>query len=109
MDVEHVFRIDCVQAGGAPGFAASWRGALRRGPVDVGVQASAWGLKAGQLGYLGRAGLPGASAFTTISGGGSDLSLMVRAAVGRHAGVAVEWRRRASGDEAVLLGSSLRW
>lgn len=109
MDVEHVFRIDLVQVRGAPGFAATWRGSLRRGPIDGGIQASAWGLKSRQLGYLGRAGLPGSSAFTTISGGGSDLSVMVRAAVGSHAGVAVEWRRKASGGEGVLLGASLRW
>jgi hypothetical protein len=109
MEVEHVFRFDWVQAGDAPGFAATWRGILRRGPIDFGIQTSAWGLKSGQLGYLGRAGLPGSSAFTTISGGGSDLSILLRAAVGSHAGVAAEWRRHASGDEAVLVGASLRW
>jgi len=109
MEVEHVFRIDWVKTEVAPGLAATWRGVLRRGPIDVGLQASAWALRSGQLGYLGRAGLAGSSAFTTISGGGSDLSVIVRAAAGSHAGVAVEWRRKASGDEGVLLGASLRW
>lgn len=109
MEVEHTFRIDLVQAGNDAGFAATWRGAVRREPVDLGIQASAWGLRPGQLGYLGRSGLPGSSVFTTISGGGSDLSVVLRAALGPHAGVAAEWRKNAAGDEGVLVGASLRW
>jgi hypothetical protein len=109
MEVEHAFRIDWVQAGNDAGFAATWRGAFRREPVDLGIQASAWGLRPGQLGYLGRSGLPGSSVFTTISGGGSDLSIVLRGALGSHAGVAAEWRKNAAGDEGVLLGASLRW
>ena len=78
MEVEHTFRIDAVQAGASPGIAGTWRGALRYGAFDGRVQASAWGLKPGQLGYLGRGGLPGSGAFTTISGAGSELSLVLR-------------------------------
>ncbi len=109
LEVEHMFRIDAVHAGSSPGLAATWRGTLRRGAIDMRAQASAWGLKPGQLGYLGRGGIPGAGAFTTISGSGSDLSLVVRARLWRHAALAAEWRQKASGDEGFLLGASLVW
>lgn len=109
MEVEHTFRIDAVQASDAPGIAGTWRGSLRYGAFDARVQASAWGLKPGQLGYLGRGGLPGSGAFTTISGAGSELSLVLRGRFRTHASIAAEWRRKASGDESVLMAASLAW
>jgi hypothetical protein len=109
LDVEHVFRLDAVDAGSAPGVGGTWRGTLRRGAVDVRAQASAWGLGPGQIAYLGRAGLPGSGAFTAASGSGSDLSVALRARGWRHATLAAEWRRDASGDELVLVGMSLDW
>lgn len=109
LEVEHTYRIDAVRAGESPGVAGTWRGSLRYGPFDARAQASAWGLKPGQLGYLGRAGLPGSGAFTTISGAGSELSLVVRGRFRAHAAIAAEWRRKASGDESVLVAASLAW
>jgi hypothetical protein len=109
MEVEHTFRIDAVRAEASPGIAGTWRGSLRYGAFDGRVQASAWGLKPGQLGYLGREGLPGSGAFTTISGAGSELSLVVRGRFRAHASIAAEWRRKASGDESVLVAASLAW
>ncbi len=108
--VEHAFRLDAVRAGSAsPGLGGTWRGTMRRGRFDVRAQASAWGLAPGQTAYLGRGGLPGSGAFTTASGSGSDLSVAARAHAWGHATLAAEWRRGASGDEAVVVGMSLDW
>jgi len=107
--VEHQFRIDAVRARSSLGLTGTWRGKLRHGPLDVAVEASAWGLAANQLGFLGAGGLPGSGSFTAVSGGGSRLSCVVRAYLGPHASVAAEWARSASGAEAIRAGASLRW
>lgn len=109
LEVEHMFRIDAVHAGSAPGFGGTWRGIIRRGAFDLRAQASAWGLRPGQTAYLRRGGLPGSGAFTSASGSGSDLSAAARARAWGHAAVAAEWRREASGDDAVRVGISLDW
>jgi len=107
--VEHQFRIDAVRERSSLGLAGTWRGKLRHGPVDVALEASAWGLEPGQTGYLGAGGLPGSGSFTTVSGGGSRLSCLVRGRFGAHASLAAEWGRSASGAEMVRVGASLRW
>ena len=104
-----MFRIDAVRAETSPGIAGTWRGSLRYGAFDGRVQASAWGLKPGQLGYLGRGGLPGSGAFTTISGAGSELSLVLRGRFRAYVSMAAEWRRKASGDESLLVAAALAW
>ncbi len=109
LEVEHVFRLDAVQAGAAPGFGGTWRGTVRRGAFDLRAQASAWGLRPGQTAYLDRGGLPGSGSFTSAAGAGSDLSVAVRARAWGHAKIGAEWRRNASGDEVVVVGMSLAW
>jgi hypothetical protein len=104
-----VYRLDAVHTAGRPGFAATWVGALRVGALDGRIQASAWGLRPGQLAYLGRAGLPGTGAFVTASRGGSELSLTARARLLRRATVAVEWRHSHSGEEHLFAMASLAW
>ncbi|HEU4929617.1 MAG TPA: hypothetical protein VFU38_07275 [Candidatus Krumholzibacteria bacterium] len=109
--VEHPFRIDAVRERSLLGLAGTWRGKLRHGPVDLALEASAWGLEPGQLGYLnaGAGGLPGSGSFTAVSGGGSRLSCLFRARFGAHASIAAEWGRAASGDEDLRVGASFRW
>jgi hypothetical protein len=107
--VEHQFRIDAVRARSSLGLTGTWRGKVRHGPLDVAVEASAWGLQSDQVGFLAAGGLPGSGAFTAVSGGGSRLACLVRGRVGAHASVAAEWGRSASGKEAVRVGASLRW
>jgi hypothetical protein len=109
MEVEHMFRIDAIREGASTGLSATWRGSLRRAWWDIRAQASAWGLGPGQLGYLGRGGLPGSGAFTTVSRSGTDLTIAVRADVRRWAALGAEWRRNASDDTQFLLGASLGW
>ncbi len=107
--VEQLFRIDAVRERSSLGLAGTWRGKLHHGPVDFAVEASAWGLEPGQLGYLGAGALPGSGSFTAVSGGGSRLSCLVRGRFGAHASMAVEWGRSASGDEEIRAGASFRW
>ena len=109
LELAHVYRLDAVRADASTGIAGTWRGSLQYGGFEGRVQTSAWGLKPGQLGYLGRGGLPGSGAFTTISGAGSELSLVLRGRFHSNASIAAEWRRRASGDESVLVAASLAW
>ncbi len=107
--VEHQFRIDAVRAHSSLGLTGTWRGKVRHGPVDVAVEASAWGLQSDQVGFLAAGGLPGSGSFTAVSGGGSRLACLVRGRVGAHASLAAEWGRSASGKEEVRVGASLRW
>jgi hypothetical protein len=108
-ELEHMFRLDAIREDAATGLAATWRGSLRHAGLDIHAQASAWGLGPGQLGYLGRGGLPGSGAFTTVSRSGTDLTIALRAQVARFAALGAEWRRNAADDTQFLLGASLGW
>lgn len=101
--VEHQFRIDAVRAHSSLGLTGTWRGKIRHGPLDLAVEASAWGLQSDQVGFLAAGGLPGSGSFTPVSGGGSRLACLLRGRVGAHASVAAEWGRSASGNEEVRV------
>lgn len=102
--VEQTYRIDVVVSGPGPaGRVAAWAGGVRWRGLDARVQVSAFDLAPGQLAYTGRAVLPGAATFTTLSRSGVDLSASVRVRIGRVAAAGVQGVRTAAGEGRLLL------
>jgi hypothetical protein len=102
--VEQSYRVDVILSGAGPaGRVVAWTGRARWRAVDARVQASACDLPPGELAYTGRAVLPGASTFTTLSRSGIDLSASVRLRLPWGAGVGVQGVRTPAGEARFVL------
>jgi hypothetical protein len=108
--VEQSYRVDLIVAGAAPaGRVVAWMGRSRWRALDVRVQASAFDLAPGQLAYTGRAALPGAATFTTLSRGGLDLSASVRVRIPRGVTLGAQGVRTASGEARFVFQGGVAW
>jgi hypothetical protein len=102
--VEQSYRADVIVTGAGPaGRVVAWTGRVRWRGVDTRVQASAFDLSPGQLAYTGRAVLPGAATFTTLSRSGMDLSASVRLRLPWGAGIGVQGVLTPAGGARVAL------
>ena len=102
--VEQAYRVDLIVSGAGPaGRVVAWTGRARWRAVDARLQASAFDLGPGQLAYAGRAVLPGAATFTTLSNSGVDLSASLRVQIGCGAAAGVQGVRTAAGEPRFVL------
>jgi hypothetical protein len=102
--VEQSYRVDFIVSGAGPaGRVIAWSARTRWNALDARVQASAFDLAPGQLAYTGRAVLPGAAPFTTLSHSGVDLSASVRMRIGWGAVVGVQGVRTGAGEARIVL------
>jgi hypothetical protein len=108
--VEQVYRVDLVVKGSGPaGRVVGWTTRVRWRGLDARLQATAFDLAPGQLGYAGRAALPGAPTFTTLSRSGVDLSASLRVALGPGLVAGVQGGLTPTGESRVVLQAGVVW
>ncbi len=106
--VEQSYRVEVIVSGSAPaGRVLAWTGRARWRALDARVHASAFDLSPGQLAYTGRAVLPGAATFTTLSRSGVDLSASLSVRLPLGAGIGVQGIRTAAGEARLVLRAAV--
>ncbi len=103
--VEFVYRADAIARGDGdgPGVVLLWQGRVRHRGLDLRLQASAFDLREGTIGYIGRAVLPGTATFTALSHRGADLSASLRATWRYGLSLGLQWASRPPAPGAFVV------
>lgn len=109
--VEQLWQLDLVATGGESdlGRVALWQGRASTGHADVRLRVTAFDLGNGQLAYAGRAALPGAATFTTLSRSGVDVSASLALRLGWGVSTGVQAVRAPAGASRVVVRVGVDW
>jgi hypothetical protein len=89
------------------GRLVAWQLRARHGAADGRLRVSAFRLGEGQLAYAGRAVLPGAATFATLSRTGLDLSASASLRLGYGLSLGLQGTRSARGNGSAVLRVAL--